>query len=219
MKASLFIKKDKPGTEDLIRYMKDRFESLFLFAGQRGEEFPEHAFEVDQDVLISCLSPWVIPKEILDKTVLWNINFHPGPPEYPGIGCFNFAIYNGEKCYGVTAHIMEEKVDSGRIIAVRRFDVSEDESVYSLSIKSYEHMMKLFFDVMDAALAGRELPFSDEAWTRKAYKRSELEALCRIEPDMTKDEIERRVRATRYPGMPGAYIEIDGHRYEYNTEA
>ena len=218
MKAALFIKKDKPGAEDVIRYMKDRFERLSLFEGQRGEKFPESAFKVDQDVLVSYLAPWVVPKAILNKTVLWNINFHPGPPEYPGIGCFNFAIYNGEKSYGVTAHIMEEKVDSGGIIAVRRFEVSEEESVYSLSMKSYRHMLKLFIEVMDSVLINKKLPESGEAWARTAYKRSELEALCRIDPDMTKDEVERRVKATKYPGMPGAYIEVDGRRREYGSD-
>ena len=44
------------------------------------------------------------------------INFHPGPPEFRGIGCANFALLKNSKYYGSTAHVMEAKVDSGPIL-------------------------------------------------------------------------------------------------------
>jgi len=168
--------------------------------------------------VVSYLSPWIIPGSVLEKTRKWNLNFHPGPPEYPGIGCFNFAIYNGETVYGVTAHLMNEQVDTGKIVAVKRFPLIESDSVYTLSLKSYESMFSLFFEVIGCILEHNAIPESKERWSRKPYTRRELEELCRISSDMTEDEIKRRIKATYYPGMPGAYIEIFGNRFEYNPE-
>ena len=149
MKIILFTKDDKP-TERIVEYLKKRSDSITIYHGKRGDNFPKEAFEGTQDILVSYLSPWIIPQRVLDKTRLWNINFHPAPPEYPGIGCFNFAIYNNERTYGVVAHLMNNKVDSGKIIAIKRFPLLESDSVYSLSIKSYEHMMVLFFEIIRA---------------------------------------------------------------------
>lgn len=216
MKINLFTKLDKPTVNEVINYLKKHFNEVTIYQGDRESPFPAKAFKEFPDILISYLSAWIIPKEILDRTKLWNINFHPGPPEYPGIGCFNFAIYNKEKGYGVTAHLMNEKVDSGKIIAVKRFPLLETDSVYSLSIKCYEHMFSLFSEVIDLILREKKLPDCDEVWKRKPYTRKELEELCKISSNMTEEEIARRIRATTYPNMPGAYVDIFGYTFEYN---
>ncbi len=65
--------------------------------------------------IISFVSPWIIPENLLNSAQKAAINFHPGPPDYPGTGCYNFALYEGTKKYGVTAHHMEKKVDTGNI--------------------------------------------------------------------------------------------------------
>ena len=97
-------------------------------------EIPEIPFKKmtknKYDILISYISPWIIPPEVLNNTRMWNINFHPGSPEFPGIGCFNFAIFNSAEKFGATAHIMEPKVDTGKIIDVEYFSIdAEKENV------------------------------------------------------------------------------------------
>jgi hypothetical protein len=34
---------------------------------------------------------------------------------------------------------------------------------------------------------------------------------------MSEDEVARRVRATTFPGAPGAYVEVQGVRFAYGT--
>jgi len=216
MKVALFTKENKPGVNEVIRYAKRHFSGVKVYMGERGNAFPRAAEKISADILISYLSPWIIPRSILKKTRYWNINFHPGPPEYPGIGCYNFAIYDNKISYGVTAHLMEEKVDSGKIIWVKKFPLAKTDSVYSLSLKSYKHLLLLFYRVMDAILKNNRLPESDYKWQRKPYTRKELETLCKIYRNMTKDEMRRRIKAVTYPDMPGAYVDIFGHKFEYN---
>ena len=54
-----------------------------------------------------------------------NINFHPSPPRYRGVGGFNLAILNSDKEFGVTAHLMTSKVDDGLIIDMKSFKISK----------------------------------------------------------------------------------------------
>lgn len=74
-------------------------------------------------------------------------------------------------------------------------------------------MLTLFYEVVSEIIQRRPLPSCDEAWKRRPYKRAELNALCRITPDMSPEEVRRRVRATTFPGMPGAYVGIEGIRF------
>ena len=61
------------------------------------------------------------------------INFHPGTPEYRGIGSVNFALYNNSKYYGSTAHLISKQIDYGKIIDIKKFRIPKSygiESVY-----------------------------------------------------------------------------------------
>ena len=218
MKAILFVKKGKPTSERVIDYARKHFSNVIIYCGKPGDPFPAIDLKKPLDMLISYLSPWIIPEEVLRKTKLWNVNFHPGPPEYPGTGCFNFAVYNNERSYGVTAHLMEKKVDTGKIIGIKRFPLSKLDSVHDLTIKSYSHLIGLFFETMDFILKNNNLPGCSETWRRKPYTRRELERLCKIEPDMAEVEIRRRVKAATYPNMPGPYVELFGHKFEHSPD-
>lgn len=215
MKVLVFVKKNKPFVKEALSYLRHRVDKCVVFEGATGEPFPRRALTQQCDLLISYLSPWIIPEKLLCRTKLWNINFHPGPPEYPGIGCTNFAIYNQEEKYGITAHLMKGSVDTGKIIFVKRFCVDRKDTVESLTRKSYQHMFRSFLQVMNFIFKEKQLPLCQEVWRRIPYKRSELEALCVIKPYMSKKEIERRIKATTFPGMPGAYMKIHGHTFEY----
>ena len=57
------------------------------------------------DYIFSFRSKYIVPIKILKKTKIAAINFHPGPPNYRGIGCINFSILNNEKFYGLTCHL------------------------------------------------------------------------------------------------------------------
>jgi len=218
MKIILFGKNNKPGIQEVIEYLNVNFKEVKIFLGERKDKFPIEAGYNPSDILVSYMSPWIVPEEILNKTKLWNINFHPGPPNYSGIGCTNFALYNREKMYGVTAHLMEKKVDSGKIIGVKRFPILESDDVYNLTIKSYGFLLSLFFEMLDYIIENNKLPECDEKWTKAPYTRKQLEELCVITSNMSEEEVKRRVKATQFPGMPGAYIKLYKYKFEYNEK-
>jgi methionyl-tRNA formyltransferase len=191
-----------------------------VLMGQRGDPYIDIQKKFEGwagHYIISYLSPWIVPKYLLDRARIASINFHPGPPEYPGIGCTNFAIYNNEPFYGVTCHHMDLKVDIGKIIAVRRFPLFKTDAVFSLTQRCYSYLLTLFYDIFSLIVENKTLPSSSELWKRKPYTRAELNDLCRIKPEMSNDEISRRIRATTFPGKPGAFIEINGVKFAYTS--
>lgn len=218
MRAGLFIKREHPFTQEAQEFLGSKVDSLKVYKGMRGDPFPEDAIDEEFDIVFSYLSQWIIPETVLHRTRLWNINFHTGPPKYPGIGCTNFAIYNEENEFGITAHIMEAKVDTGRIIGVKMFALNKEDTVFTLTQKCYEAIFEIFKETVNYILEHQKLPQTDEMWQRKPYTRKELEELCRIDLSMNEEEVNKRIKATTYPDMPGAYIEIYGHKFEFNAK-
>ena len=213
MSILLIGKKDDFYFKNAKEFVLRNFSTAEFIEGTRGQAFPEEYQWWEGQFIISYLSPWIIPNTLLKRASVAAINFHPGPPEYPGIGCTNFAIYNSEKTFGITCHHMDPKVDTGKIIAVRRFPLFETDTVYSLTQRCYAYMQTCFYDIVSQIAEGKTLPDAGEPWKRIPYKRIELNELCRISPEMSEAEIQRRVKAVTFPGMPGAYTELAGKKF------
>ena len=168
--------------------------------------------------IISFLSPWIIPTIVLQSAQKAAINFHPGSPSYPGIGCYNFALYEKASTYGVTCHHMNTSVDTGDIIMTSYFSVSQYDTVESLKLKSMNHLLYCFDSIVSLIEKGLELPLSDEKWNRKPFTRKELNNLCYIPPDCTIEEANLKIRSAYYPGIAknGAYTTLLGHDFYYD---
>ena len=201
-----------------LDFCKENFSPVVFCLGKWGDPLSDEIHRWEGDYIISYLSRWVVPEELLGRAKKAAINFHPASPEYPGIGCNNFALYENAKEYGVTCHHMATKVDTGRIVAVRRFPVYPEDNVASLLKRTYENQIALFFEIVQLMAEGRDLPLSSESWTRPPFTRKQFNELFRIRPDMGREEITRRVRAVSY-GQYQPYIEIGGFKFEYIPQA
>jgi methionyl-tRNA formyltransferase len=165
------------------------------------------------DYIISYLSPWVVPDSLLKRAKQAALNFHPASPDYPGIGCNNFALYDDVNEYGATCHHMAPQVDTGNIVAVKRFPVFKTDSVMSILSRTHDYQLSLFYDIMSLIINDEKIPTSVEKWTRKPFTRKELNELAQISTVMTKDEIAKRIRATTF-GAWKPTIEIHGFIFE-----
>ena len=141
----LFLSKKTNICRNMQQYIKKRLTDVDVIEGEYGDPYP--VIEKNYDYIISFLCPWILKKKSLKKAKI-AINFHPAPPAYPGIGGYNFAIYNKDNTYGVTCHEMMPMVDSGNIIQVIEFNISLSESVQSLKNKSMEHLTNLFQNIV-----------------------------------------------------------------------
>jgi methionyl-tRNA formyltransferase len=210
----LFLgKKNDKHLEKALSFCHLNITDVTAHLGEWGDPLPERIEAWQGEYIISYLSRWVVTESLLNRARIAAINFHPASPDYPGIGCNNFALYEDAKEYGVTCHHMAPRVDTGAIIAVKRFPVYPTDNVASILTRTYDYQLTLFYDVMNLIIRDQELPVSEERWTRKPISRKEFDALMRLSPDMTKEEMTKRIRATTFgEWQPG--IELHGFYFE-----
>ena len=195
----LFLgKKSDEYSKKAFDFVKSNFKNVEAHLGAWGDPLPEDIGWWEGEYIISYLSRWIISEHLIKRAKIAALNFHPAPPEYPGVGCNNFALYENAQEYGVTCHFMDAKVDTGKIIAVKRFPIFLNDDVNSLLSRTHDFQLTLFYDIIGKILKGETLPNSSEQWSRKPFTRKELNALCKITADMHEDEIKKRIRATNY---------------------
>ena len=214
----LFLrKKDNEYAQRAEDFIRKHFQEPLIFAGGRNDKLPEEVLKWKGDLMISFISSWIYPAQLLSGASMAAINFHPGSPEYPGTGCTNFAIYEGVKEYGVTCHHMNGIVDSGKIISVKKFPVKEDDTVYNVTQFCYKLIEESFYEIMNLILHGNPLPVTNETWKRKPFTRKQLDELCTITPEMSEEEVNRRIKATTYK-TSWAFTKIGGHIFKLQAE-
>ena len=200
----LFLgKRDDDHSLRAIEFIKSNFKDVTVILGEWNDPVPEEMVTWRGDYIISYLSRWVLSSEILTNASISAINFHPASPDYPGIGCNNFALYNEEERYGVTCHHMHQEVDTGPIISTKSFPIYESDSVASLLTRTYDFQLTLFYEIMNKILNDEGLPISEEKWSRKPFTRKQFNDLVKIESHMSEEEIKKRVRATSFEGWQG----------------
>jgi methionyl-tRNA formyltransferase len=160
------------------------------------------------DVVISFLFWQLIREPLISLGAIGCLNFHPAPlPDFRGVGGYNVAILEGLDEWGVSCHFVDERFDTGDVVAVQRFPIDpEGETAHSLDVRSQERLLSLFQEVTATALAGGELPRTPQGEGRYVT-REEFEGLRRIRPG---DDVERKLRAFWYPPHAGATVEVEG---------
>jgi len=80
------------------------------------------SMKIDLGVSIAC--DQIMRRPLLDTAKRGFINFHAGKlPSYRGRNIINWAIINGESEIGVTAHVVNEGIDTGDIVLQRTLPV------------------------------------------------------------------------------------------------
>ena len=146
--------------------------------------------------LVSFSTDVIVPASIIEAMSTTGYNFHAGPPEYPGSCPASFAVYEGARRFGITVHEISTEIDSGTIVAVRRFDIPPDITATDLMGQTYQALVALFSELAPAMIdATVDLTPIDEQWRPPARKRSEAVQLASPQPDLPADEADRRRRA------------------------
>ena len=145
--------------------------------------------------LVAFATPVIVPSGILDALGHGAYNFHPGPPAYPGWAPAHFALYEGAAEFGATVHAMAARVDSGPIVEAVHFPIPADIAVAGLEGLAYAHLAKLFWRfAKHLATQAGPLPHAALQWGSRRYSRRAYRAICEIPLDISKEELDRRLR-------------------------
>ncbi|MEJ3653323.1 formyltransferase family protein [Actinomycetes bacterium KLBMP 9759] len=107
-------------------------------------------------IVWSIDNPFILGVPLL-RSGLRIYNIHGGPlPEYRGIpmATVAYAILNGETEFAATLHEVEERIDSGPIVAERRFPIGPHDGFEDVMVELVEACHQLFVDHLEAAVTG-----------------------------------------------------------------
>ena len=77
------------------------------------------------------------------------LNIHPSLlPKYPGLNVHQRALEAGEKESGCTVHLVDEGMDTGKILAQRKVKILKSETVGSLSERILKEEHRLYPEVL-----------------------------------------------------------------------
>lgn len=172
------------------------------------------AFDDPPELLLSFGTSVIVPAPLLELPRLLALNVHAASPDYPGRDPHHFAIYDGATKYGATMHYMTQSVDAGPIVDAEVFDVSKPVSPSELLAQANEAgwlLIARFFRRF--AEQGAPAPVPSLSWGARKSTRRMFQELCRIDPAMPSEEVERRLKATAMPGYRNLYIDLHGYRF------
>ena len=120
------IKISKKNGFDISKSVKDTLTGNdltfkeFNFVDINHQDLVKH-IENNEEGFLIFTGGGILKKEILNSGVKF-IHFHPGiVPNYRGSTCFYYSILDEGNC-GVTAYIMDEKLDTGDIVYQKKFN-------------------------------------------------------------------------------------------------
>ncbi len=198
-----------------------RYESVYDFAKvrtwntMRGKGRDEAVYEFVRDAKPDLL--WIadyrylIPLQLINAAPLGAVNLHPSLlPKYRGRAPVNWAILNGETEFGLTAHFVDEGIDSGDIIAQRRYTLTLEEDVGDALNKLYPLYSEITREVLDCFSAGKVVGTPQDHTKATTFPRRTPEDGA-IDWNKPAKDILNLVRAVAAP-YPGAFSFVAGEK-------
>jgi methionyl-tRNA formyltransferase len=167
--------------------------------------------EAEPDVIVATNWRTWIPPEIFALPPYGTLNVHDSLlPKYAGFAPLIWALINGEREVGVTAHIMTEEMDAGDIVLQRAVPVGPKDTTTDLFHKTLELFGPITVDGLALLATGRtDWTPQDRSQASFFHKRSIEDS--RIDWSWPAEDIERLVRAQADP-YPNAFTYYKGER-------
>ncbi|MBS4534374.1 hypothetical protein GOQ29_01940 [Clostridium sp. D2Q-14] len=180
----------------------------------------DECMELEVDLGFTIRFHKIIKQPLIDHFKEGIINMHGGPlPSYRGSFCNVMAMLNREEKFGVTLHYIDADVDTGDVIDISYFDVTEDDTGYSIFLNTLEYGVELFRKTLPSIIEGINNRIKQNSITNQMFKgmfytrRSDLEKFKQVDiKEMSNDEIITRVKAFYFPGKESIYTVINGKK-------
>ena len=216
----LFLgRKDCKYSKKLQLYLKKKTKYLkILNTNKKSQKLKPDNYQY----VFSFRSHIILKKKFIKKIKIAAINFHPGPPSYRGIGCVNYALFDGVKNYGSTAHLIEnEELDSGKIIDFVEFKIKKKDNIKKLLDHTYQSMFiqakkiinKLVVDEYNLKTLIKKN--NNLKWSNKIKSFDDLNKFYKINLNCDKKEFLKKIKATNIDNFK-PYIIFHGKKFLYN---
>lgn len=182
-----------------------RINSIPVFIGNpRNETSSAFLGDFQTDIIFSINYLFIVNQNILKHPGKYAINFHGSLlPKYRGRTPHVWAIINGEKETGVTAHIMEEGCDTGNIVLQKEIPIKANQTgadILTIYKETYSEMVETILHNIE----NNELKLKKQAHEKATYFGKRTPEDGRIDWNWHKERIFNWVRAQAFP-YPGAF--------------
>jgi methionyl-tRNA formyltransferase len=151
----------------------------------------------------------ILPKEVWCLAPLGCFNLHGSLlPQYRGAAPINHAIMNGETLTGVTTFLIDEAIDTGKILLRKEEPIYAHDTAGSLHDRLMQTGARLVLDTVDLLLKGNVQAVSQQELLKegevlkpapKIFKET-----CRVHPQESAKNIHNKIRGLS--PYPGAYV-------------
>ena len=137
------------------------------------------ALEADMFVVVAFR---MLPKEVWSMPRLGTFNLHASLlPRYRGAAPINWAIINGEKQTGVTTFLIDEQIDTGRILFSEPCMIEDYDTFGTLHDKLCTMGSALVVKTADAIVRKRVKPQEQDSFARLVPAPKITKETCRID--------------------------------------
>jgi methionyl-tRNA formyltransferase len=159
-----------------------------------------------------------LPPEIFDLPPHGTLNIHDSLlPAYAGFSPLIWALINGEKEVGVTAHRMNAELDAGDILLQRAVSVADGDTVTDLFHRTVDLIEPIVRESLELIASGRARWVAQDRTQATFFHKRSIED-SRIDWSWPAEDLERLVRAQSDP-YPNAFTHHRGERIQIVSAA
>lgn len=164
-------------------------------------EFIKRVKDLNPDLIVVVAYGFILPQEILDISKYGVINIHASLlPKYRGASPIQSAILNGDKETGVTIMLIDDKMDTGPLLAQRTITINNNDNFERLHDKLAQLGATLLLEALPKYISGEIKPVAQKD-SEATYCKILTKEDGKIDWHKSAEEIERQVRAfTPWPG-------------------
>ena len=171
-------------------------------------EFIEILNKLNPDVIVVVAFGQILPKEILELPKYGCMNVHASLlPKLRGAAPIQWSVIDGDEESGVTIMQMDEGLDTGDMLLVKKYKLDKKETGGSLFDKLASFGGPMILEVLKQAEAGKLNPVKQDD-SKHTYARMLSKATGDIDFEKTATEIERLIRGLN--PWPSAFTHIHG---------
>ena len=188
LKVLFLCKKNDKHSTLCKNFLKKKFQLVKTIESDRSNKKKLSSLKWNGDLVLSFRSHIILKKNIIKNTKIACVNFHPSTPKYRGFGGVNYAIYNKDQYFGCTAHLItNEKIDSGKILNVRRFKISKRQSLKDILYKTHKTLYLQFKFLVPYLINKKNIKIlkkksKKEKWSKVYNNKQKLDNFYIIKP-------------------------------------
>lgn len=190
------------------RYALEKGLTVFQPGNLKDPEFIQKIKQLNPDIQV-VVAFRMMPKALWEIPPLGTFNLHASLlPQYRGAAPINWAIINGEKETGNTTFLIDDQIDTGKILLQQKVQITDDMDAGNLHDLLMDQGAQLVVDTVQRLAEGTVEAVEQELATNNSVKDAPklFRETCLIDWDQPADKVRNFIRGLS--PFPGAWCRI-----------